>query len=313
MANKKNLRQFNFDEGKLLIKCESTLDVALRDKDQLLQIGFTNDKRLVFQSQLDAFKLIPSDVFMLGQKTFCTQQKDAARLAVEKNLRTIITIVGKFFGTTSGKYKQLGGGNIALLTDEQLLRYSRNASKTATSLLEELEPEGVTPAMIAALNAKNITFDTAINNQIMAIRQRDLITEERITKANELYRTLAKICTFGKNIWYSVNEAKYNDYIIYDAPAKNKSKAINPDFTGILAGAITCNQTNAPIAAAALAIQGTQLNAISDEYGEFSIDNIPQGKYTLIVTAAGYKPFTRLNIIIKADEQAEVNVRMERV
>ncbi len=313
MANKKNQREFGLDDSELLIKCESTIVVALRDKDQLLEVGFTNDKRLAFQAQLDALKLVSTDDFMLGQQITRTQEKDNARLAVEKSLRTILTIAGSFYGTNSGKFRQFGTANIGRLSDDHLMRYARNALSTATALLTELQPEGVTPAMLTALTTKITAFDTAINNQITAIRQRDIITEERTNKANELYRTLAKVCTFGKNIWYGVNEAKYNDYIIYDSPSGDSSKALKPDFTGILAGTVADNQTNAPISAAALGLNGTQFTATSDEYGEFSIDNIPQGAYTLNITAAGYQPATKLNIIIKADEQAEVSVKMGKV
>jgi hypothetical protein len=313
MAKSKKNREFNFEVSELLIKCETTLVVALRDKDQLLEVGFTNEKRLAFQAQLDALKLISTDDFMLGQQVARTQEKDTARLAVEKSLRTILVIAENLYGSSSGKYRQFGGANLGKLADDQLIRYGRNASATATSLLAELQPEGVTPAMITALNTKITTFDTALNNQITAIRQRDITTEERTTKANEVYRTLAKICTLGKNIWYGVNEAKYNDYVIYDTTSGDASKAINPEFTGILAGTVADNQTNAPIAAAALALNGTQLTAISDEYGEFSIDNIPQGTYTLNATATGYQPATKPNIIIKADEQTDVTVKMGKV
>jgi hypothetical protein len=47
--------------------------------------------------------------------------------------------------------------------------------------------------------------------------------------------------------------------------------------------------------------------------GEFSIDNIPQGTYTLNATASGYQPATKPNIIIKADEQTDVSVKMGKV
>ena len=313
MANKKNQREFALDDSELFIKCESTIIVALRDKDQLLEMGFTNDKRLAFQAQLDVLKLVSTDDFMLGQQMARTEEKDAARQVVEKSLRSILTIAANFYGADSGKYRQFGVANIGRLSDDHLMRYARNAATTATALLAELQPEGVTTAMITTLNTKVTAFDTAINNQITAVRQRDLITEERILKANELYHTLAKICTLGKNIWYGVNEAKYNDYLIYDAPSSNTTKTLNPDFTGILAGTVADSQTNAPIAAATLALNGTQLTVTSDEYGEFSLDNIPQGAYTLNVTAAGYQPVIRTNIVIKADEQTEVNVKMGKV
>jgi hypothetical protein len=310
MAKSKKNREFNFEVSELLIKCETTLVVALRDKDQLLEVGFTNEKRLAFQAQLDALKLVSTDDFMLGMQMTRTQEKEAARQAVEKSLRTVLVIAENLYGATSGKFRQFGGANLGILSDDQLIRYGRNAAATATALLAELQPEGVTPAMITAITTKIATFDTAVNNQVTAIRQRDITTDDRTTKANELYRTLAKVCTLGKNIWYGVNEAKYNDYIIYDGPTGDATKAANPEITGILAGTVADNQTNAAIAGASLALNGTQLTATSDEYGEFSIDNIPQGTYTLNVSAAGYQPVVRTNIVIKADEQAEVSLRM---
>jgi len=47
--------------------------------------------------------------------------------------------------------------------------------------------------------------------------------------------------------------------------------------------------------------------------GEFRINNIPQGAYTLYATAAGYQPATTTNITIKADEQTNVMVKMGKV
>ncbi len=313
MAKNKKNREFNFEESELIIKCESTIAVALRDKDQLLEVGFTNDKRLAFQAQLDAFKLISTDTFMLGIQATRTQEKDTARQSVEKGLRTILAIASNLYGADSAKYRQFGSANLTRITDIQLMQNTRSAAATATFLIAELQPEGVTPAMITALTTKVTAFDAAVNSQIAAIRQRDIITEERTLKANELYHILVKVCTLGKNIWYGVNEAKYNDYIIYDTPSGDATKAANPEITGILAGTVADNQTNAAIAGALLAINGTQLTATSDEYGEFSIDNIPQGTYTLNATAAGYQPFAHTNINIKADEQTDVSVRMGKV
>jgi len=43
------------------------------------------------------------------------------------------------------------------------------------------------------------------------------------------------------------------------------------------------------------------------------MDNIPQGTYTLNVTAAGYQPFTHTYIVIKADELTDVEVKMGKV
>jgi len=43
------------------------------------------------------------------------------------------------------------------------------------------------------------------------------------------------------------------------------------------------------------------------------MDKIPQGISMLILTVGGYQPFSHTNIVIKADEQTDVSVRMGKV
>ena len=214
MSNKKNLREFNFEESILVLKCESALVCAVRDYEQLAEMGYTSEKREALGSVLDAFKQIATDDFMLGRQITKTQEKEAARQALEKSLRSIFTIAENVFGADTGKYKQFGNTNLTRQTDDQLLRTAANAASTANALLSELQPEGVTPDIITALNIRITTLDSAIDAKITATREREILTGERIQKANELYRLLVRLCNIGKNIWYGVNQAKYNDYII---------------------------------------------------------------------------------------------------
>jgi hypothetical protein len=43
------------------------------------------------------------------------------------------------------------------------------------------------------------------------------------------------------------------------------------------------------------------------------MNKIPQGTSTLILTVSGYQPFTHTNIVIKADEQTDMVVKMGKV
>ena len=49
---------------------------------------------------------------------------------------------------------------------------------------------------------------------------RDITTEKRIKALNALYKMVAKYTGIGKDIFYETNEAKYNDYVIYDSPGE---------------------------------------------------------------------------------------------
>ncbi len=58
----------------------------------------------------------------------------------------------------------------------------------------------------------------AIDAQAKGISDRDVATEDRIEVLNTLYRILIKYAGIGQDIFYETDEAKYNDYVIYDTP-----------------------------------------------------------------------------------------------
>lgn len=62
-------------------------------------------------------------------------------------------------------------------------------------------------------------LDVAIDTQAQGISDRDLASESRVEALNHLYQLLTKYAGTGQDIFYETNEAKYNDYIIYDTPS----------------------------------------------------------------------------------------------
>ena len=309
MTNKKPVKEYTLEEGIFKTKCDTTVDLLVRDAIEFATRGFDEVKRAAFAQHIRDYFDMPGDAFYEGEKISRTQARDSSRLMLERPLRTILTMAENKFGINSGKYKQYGGA-ISKLGDDQLVRYALNAAKTATAQLEELAGEGLTQQMITDMVALAGAFNTAIDKQIEAIRNRENASLDRITKGNELYRELVKVCNTGKDIWYGINEAKYNDYIIYDTPSGKPGDAGSGSGTGILSGTVTDAQTHAPVASANIALAGTAIAAVSDNAGEFNIDNIPAGIYILNVTATGYQPWNMENVEIKDDEQTEVEAKL---
>ncbi|MBD8081302.1 hypothetical protein [Chryseobacterium caseinilyticum] len=58
----------------------------------------------------------------------------------------------------------------------------------------------------------------AIDAQAKSVSDRDLATEDRIEALNRLYRLVTKYAGIGQDVFYETDEAKYNDYIIYNTP-----------------------------------------------------------------------------------------------
>lgn len=147
-----------------------------------------------------------------------TEQKDAARNDVERSMRSIFNMAANVFGQFSARYKEFGNATISQQSDSELVRTAKSTTTTASKYLDELAEEGLTEDKITTLISQRETLDLAIDAQAQGISNRDLATEDRIEALNKLYSLVTKYAGIGQDIFYETDEAKYNDYIIYDTP-----------------------------------------------------------------------------------------------
>ncbi len=73
--------------------------------------------------------------------------------------------------------------------------------------------------MIDIITAQGIALDNSIDVLAKGISDRDIATESRIETLNALYRLVTRYAGIGQDIFYEINEAKYNDYVLYDTPS----------------------------------------------------------------------------------------------
>lgn len=86
------------------------------------------------------------------------------------------------------------------------------------------------------------------------------------------------------------------------------SSAWGQSNTGIIEGKITSSEGE-PVAGANIAIKENQKGTSSDNNGKFIIQNIPSGKYTLIVSAVGYAEYEeQLSIQSGQAEKLEITL-----
>ena len=70
---------------------------------------------------------------------------------------------------------------------------------------------------------------------------------------------------------------------------------------GSITGSVIDKETHQPIPGANLILINTILGTASDQNGNFSIDNIPVGSYTIQENMKGYSGITRPNININSN------------
>lgn len=81
---------------------------------------------------------------------------------------------------------------------------------------------------------------------------------------------------------------------------------------GSIIGIVIDNETKSPSIGANVLIRGTFWGAATDENGEFNINHIPFGRYTITVTVIGYKPYEEILVLSAEKPTVRVSAKLER-
>ena len=222
------IAKFNFSFGFLKQLADELVLSIERDIAEFTDRGFNAIKKTALLNAIDAFENFPTDEQLLGVKMSTTQTKDAARVSLETQMRTVFMAAKNTFGEKTGTFREFGDVNLSQQTDSDLVRSAKAMIATATKYAADLAGEGITAAKIALMTTTRGELDKAIDDQNKAIKNRDNATETRIILANDLYDLVVKYADTGKDIWITKSEAKYNDYVVYNTPSGDAPEPPKP-------------------------------------------------------------------------------------
>ncbi|MDP2362528.1 MAG: hypothetical protein Q8M94_02030 [Ignavibacteria bacterium] len=168
-----------------------------------------------FEALGNAFEVLPSDAYYLAEFISATESKNALRAECTVKLRAVMGYAKIKWNANSAHIKKFGAGDMTNSSDKSFLMTCRMGVTVATGFLADLTPVGLTQPIIDNLGDTAQLLEDAMNDIAEAQATRDIMTDDRINKGNELYEFVSKYCEIGKIIWVDVNEAKYNDYVIY--------------------------------------------------------------------------------------------------
>ena len=219
MKKEQVVRNFKLADSVLKQKADEFIALIDRDISEFTDRGYSPAKKAELMAARSIVDSFPSDEQLEAIKINLTEQKDAARKALEKSMRSIFNMAENVFGQFSAKYKEFGNALISQQSDAEIVRVAKIMSGTAEKYLTELSEEGLTSDKINTLITQRDALDLAIDAQAQGISDRDVAAEGRVEALNILYQLLTKYAGIGQDIFYETNEAKYNDYIIYDTPS----------------------------------------------------------------------------------------------
>lgn len=223
------VRAYRYSDAHLLRISSQIIYSLDRDTDDFNTFGGITPNVINYLRNIHtAFEEIPADEYYEGFKMVKTEEKDRAREKLNTKISEIMALVALRFGKSSAHYRHFGIGNIVNLTDEQVQRSCANVVRCAMLYRNELLEVGVTQHLIDGLHSSRNEFITTLDAQGFTVRDRDIATENRIVAGNKLYQELMRYMNVGKAFWKSRNEAKYNDYIMYDETGKSVEEETPP-------------------------------------------------------------------------------------
>ena len=211
--------KFNFSQPKLIELCYEIHSFAERDIAEMPSRGVTQVYLDDFNTDIVAFSNLKTHEEWEQDQVLATQAKDEAADTDREAIRDIITRAENKWGMKSARYRRYGTKDLSRMSDSDLYVCGKRVIRIAEEDLAELTDEGLLQAEIDDLGTKNEDFMAKIILQAKAIADQDLATEDRYETANALYDKLLKICNSGQNIWHDTDEAKFNDYLIYNTPS----------------------------------------------------------------------------------------------
>jgi hypothetical protein len=220
-------RDYNMTDPELCMFASNLVITITRDQAQFTTRGVTAAMVTSFKALGDAFEVFPPDAYYLTDYLLATETKNVTRESLIIKLRAILGYAKIKYGPTSLQVKRFNAGDMTRQDDMKFLTTCRLAVKVANDYLADLTPIGLTAAMITDLTTTANTFESNLNSISSAQTNRDMKTQERISKGNELYSFVSRYCEIGKIIWEDVDPAKYNDYVIYDSGSSSLPKPKN--------------------------------------------------------------------------------------
>ncbi len=300
-------REYNFSDAELKNLSDNVLNSVQRDKVQFALRGITDEKLAQVQTLVSNFANMPTDVEFMGAVASATLNKDTIAENLRVKLRSVRTMAQNVHGSRSPLYRSFGFEGMDKMSDDQLYLHGKRVIREATAQLTQLTPEGLTAAMITAIQTLLTNFENAIHAKQQVEKARDIQTQLRLDAGNALYNAITRLCNTGKDIWASVNEAYYNDYVIYTAPSVAKPANANP---GMISGTITNSATGNALPDVTGIIEGTQIAVVTDDEGSFVFDNLAPGTYTLLFALDGFSNLRLENILVNPGEESLANGAM---
>ena len=271
-----------------------------------------SDKIAAKITEIDA--IMPDKIMLVQQQKATKFMLDTSKSAVN-NVKNIRYYVEKAFPDNALMLSEFGYNNLAKVQHSQLklIKHLKIFVISLKAYKAELMAKGLAEAMILETIQLAADVEDANINQELAKKARYKTTGLRIKAFDELLELLANVTKAARYIFQEEPD-QLRDYILENASKKKTVKKggeeVEPAF---LQGTLTDAETNEAIEDAIVEIVNAEFSTVTDEDGEFYIDQIIPGTYSIRIAAFGYKDLEISGVeLASGNETQEFAYTMEK-
>jgi hypothetical protein len=222
MENKKLKTNFMFSFGELEQLGDKAAILAVQDHTELLSYGVDAAYVTSVEGKTDQLKNFETDEELEASAMGFYEDKIRFADNVKVGIRTMMIKVKQVFKEDSGNWIRFGTKGMNEMEDLKLIKCGFRVVRMSNYFFAQLSAQGVTQAMIDALETDVKNYDKAYDDQQDAKLMRKCVTQERLLLANSLYALITELFDYGKDYWSTRSAARYKEYVIYDKPARKK-------------------------------------------------------------------------------------------
>ncbi len=258
--------------------------------------------------------ITPDKIMLVQQQKATKNMLDFSKSAVN-NVKNIRYYVEKAFPDNQLMLAEFGYNTLAKVQNSQLklIKHLKLFVISLKAYKAELMAKGLTEAIIVETIQLAADVEDANIKQELAKKARYKTTALRIKAFDELLELIGNITKAARYI-YQNEPDQLRDYVLENAAKKKTVKKAGEDVEpAYLQGSVTDAETNEAIEDAIVEIVNTEFSSVTDEDGEFYMDEIVPGTYTIRIAAFGYKDLEISGVeLTSGNETQEFSYTMEK-
>lgn len=301
-------RNYHLQDEDLILEANIKRGLFEEDKADFINYDadFADPYSADFLLEINAANNTPDDETVVDQQQQLTNAVLAEMTKCRNKFQDSKFFIEKAFPTDAAVQNEFGFNDYSQAQKSQatFTKFMYKFHSIAVKYKVKLIAENYVQAKIDEIKTLADLLRDADLAQELFIKNRPVITQDRITKMNTVYGTMVIICKAGKRI-YKDDYAKYQRYLL--PPGEEEAEAFS------VTGAVTNSATSAPEENVTVSIESLGISTATNGTGLYGFGALPAGTYSIKFTKAGLVEKIIDNVVITAGSVQTLNVVMDPV